>query len=409
MNTQAIRIEDYTYELPENKIAKYPLQNRSDSKLLVFNQNIREYSFNDISSLLPPNSLLLFNNTKVIQARLNFQKQTGANIEIFCLEPVEPSDIAMIFQAKEKATWKCIVGNSKKWKEGSLSRDIYVNGTEVHLSISREKNMEDTQLIQFCWNSKDVSFGDLLDAIGNIPIPPYLNRKSEAIDTFRYQTVYSNHKGSVAAPTAGLHFTDEILAQIRKNNIHTAPVTLHVGAGTFKPVKSALIGEHEMHIEHFFVDMPTLDLILKYEEDITSVGTTTVRTLESLYWLGVKLLENKNELYVNQWDAYHLPQHYNLQEAIGRLKQYLIDEKRNILESHTGILIAPGYDFKVVNRLITNFHQPNSTLLLLVSAFTKGDNWKRIYDYALTHDFRFLSYGDSSLLYRGEESTQSKY
>ncbi|MGQ1787477.1 MULTISPECIES: S-adenosylmethionine:tRNA ribosyltransferase-isomerase [unclassified Saccharicrinis] len=401
MNIQEIRIEDYTYDLPDDRIAKYPLENRSDSKLLVFNKTITEHKFNNIPSLLPQNSLLLFNNTKVIQARLKFQKETGAIIEVFCLEPVEPSDIAMIFQVKGRATWKCIVGNSKKWKEGSLSKTIVINGQVVHLTITRKEVLEDAQHIEFSWDQEDISFGDLLDAIGNTPIPPYLNRKSEEIDTLRYQTVYSNHKGSVAAPTAGLHFTDEILNKIKENNIKTAPVTLHVGAGTFKPVKSASIGDHEMHIEHFFVDMATLDLILKYEGNITSTGTTTVRTLESLYWIGVKLLQNTNELFINQWDAYSLPQHYSLQEAIGRLKQYLMDENRTILESYTGILIAPGYDFKVVDRLITNFHQPNSTLLLLVSAFTKGDNWKKIYEYALNHNFRFLSYGDSSLLFRG--------
>ena len=402
MNTQEIKIEDYSYELPDDKIAKYPLTNRSDSKLLVYNKSISEHKFEEIPALLPPNSLLLFNNTKVIQARLNFQKETGAHIEVFCLEPVEPADIAMIFQAKEKATWKCIVGNSKKWKEGSLTKTVYIDNKEVHLSITRQKVLEDAQHIEFCWDHKTVSFGDLLDAIGNIPIPPYLNRKSEDIDTFRYQTVYSNHKGSVAAPTAGLHFTDKILNQIRKNHIKTAPVTLHVGAGTFKPVKSKSIGDHEMHIEHFFVDMPTLDLILEYEGNLTCVGTTTVRTLESLYWLGVKLLENKTELFINQWDAYDLPQHYTVQEAIGRLKEHLLEENRTILASYTGILIAPGYNFKVVDRLITNFHQPNSTLLLLVSAFTKGEHWKDIYNYALNHNFRFLSYGDSSLLYRGK-------
>ncbi len=401
MQTQKIRIEEYTYDLPDNKIAKYPLENRSDSKLLVYDKDIREDKFCNIASLLPCNSLLLFNNTKVIQARLMFQKETGAKVEVFCLEPIEPADISMAFQAKQNAVWKCIVGNSKKWKDGTLNKIVNINGSEVCLSISRKEILEDAQIIAFSWNNADVTFGDLLDAMGDTPIPPYLNRKSEELDTHRYQTVYSNHKGSVAAPTAGLHFTENILSKIAANNIKTGHVTLHVGAGTFKPVKSDSIGDHEMHIEHFFVDVDTLNVILEYEGNITSTGTTTVRTLESLYWLGVKILEGSDEFFINQWDAYSLPQHYSLKEAMGGLKEYLSNLDKTTLESYTGILIAPGYEFKVIDRLITNFHQPNSTLLLLVSAFTKDDNWKKIYDYALHNDFRFLSYGDSSLLYKG--------
>ncbi|WP_075589965.1 S-adenosylmethionine:tRNA ribosyltransferase-isomerase [Labilibacter marinus] len=401
MNTKDIKIEDYTYELPDERIAKYPLENRSDSKLLVYDGKIKEDKFCHIASILPANSLLLFNNTKVIQARLMFQKATGAKVEIFCLEPIEPADISMAFQVKERAVWKCIVGNSKKWKDGSLSKEVVINNEAIEISIIRKETQEDAQLIEFSWNNGSVSFGELLDAIGNTPIPPYLKRKSEELDTKRYQTVYSNHKGSVAAPTAGLHFTDEILKEINDNNIETAHVTLHVGAGTFKPVKSEAIGDHEMHIEHFFVDINTLKLLLKYKGNITSTGTTTVRTLESLYWLGVKLLNGDSELFINQWDAYQLPQHYTLEEAINKLIDYLQQNELSILESHTGILIAPGYEFRVIDRLITNFHQPNSTLLLLISAFTKGDSWKEIYNYALDNDFRFLSYGDSSLLYKG--------
>ncbi len=401
MNTQEIRIEDYTYSLPEEKIAKYPLENRSDSKLLIYKNGITEDSFYNLPSLLPKDSLLVFNNTKVIQARILFEKKTGAKIEVFCLEPIDPSDISLAFQVTQKTTWKCIVGNSKKWKDGKLSLTVNIRNKDVLLSIERKGLSDDAQLIEFSWDISDITFGELLDAIGNTPIPPYLNRKSEQIDSLRYQTVYSNHKGSVAAPTAGLHFTKEILQQITSNNIKTAHVTLHVGAGTFKPVKSDRIGEHEMHIEHFFVDVKTLNLLLEHEGNITSTGTTTMRTLESLYWLGVKLLKGSNELFIDQWEPYELPQHYTFKESINKLKAYLVDQEKLMLESYTGIMIAPGYEFKVVDRLITNFHQPNSTLLLLVSAFIKGDKWKEIYNYALNHDFRFLSYGDSSLLYRG--------
>jgi len=395
-----IKIKDYTYTLPEEKIAKYPLSKRSDSKLLIFNKEITETTFSNIVDYLPKESLVVFNNTKVIQARLVFTKETGAKIEIFCLEPIEPSDINIAFQAKNTSTWKCIVGNSKKWKEGLLQQELTINNSRTIVKISRVDRKEDAQIIKFEWNSENISFGDILDAFGYTPIPPYLNRNSEEIDTKRYQTVYSQHKGSVAAPTAGLHFTDDIIKNLKNKGISTSNVTLHVGAGTFKPVKSETINEHEMHIEHFFVEKKTLLSILSHQGKITSTGTTSVRTLESIYWLGVKEIEQKNELYINQWDAYNLPQNYTLEESIKRLIDYMDNNNLNILESWTGILIAPGYNFKVVNQLITNFHQPNSTLLLLIAAFTKKDNWKKIYNYALNNKFRFLSYGDSSLLFR---------
>ncbi|TLX78284.1 S-adenosylmethionine:tRNA ribosyltransferase-isomerase [Labilibacter sediminis] len=401
MNIPQIYIKDYTYNLPDDRIAKYPLDNRSDSKLLIYDKEIQESNFSEIPNILPSNSLVIFNNTKVIQARLQFQKETGAKIEIFCLEPIEPRDTSIAFQVTKETTWKCIVGNSKKWKDGALSKSIIINNKTITLKIHRIETFEDSQAIKFTWDDDQISFGELLEGIGNTPIPPYLNRKSEESDTERYQTVYSTHKGSVAAPTAGLHFTPEILSELKHKNIETANVTLHVGAGTFKPVKSEAIDSHEMHIEHFFVDMETIDLILKYEGNITSTGTTTVRTLESLYWLGVKLLEENNEFFINQWDPYNLPQHHSLKDALNKLKSFLISKNKTKLESYTGVLIAPGYEFRIVNRLITNFHQPNSTLLLLISAFTKGEKWKEIYDYALKNDFRFLSYGDSSLLYKG--------
>ncbi len=401
MNKPTIQISDYNYELPEEKIAKFPVNERSESKLLIYNGSIKETTFNQIPYLIPTNSLVVFNNTKVIRARIQFQKATGAKIEIFCLEPDIPVDINLAFQAKGNCSWKCIIGNSKKWKDGKLSKQVKTGKNELTLNIEKGNSNDETQIIKFNWHNEDVSFGDIMDAIGNIPIPPYLKRKSEEIDTERYQTVYSKHKGSVAAPTAGLHFTPGILSKFTDKNIKTANITLHVGAGTFKPVKSECISDHDMHIEHFFVDYNTICLLIENEGNITSTGTTTVRTLESLYWLGVKLIEKTDDFYINQWDPYNLPQHYSFSDSLKKLKEYMEQNEKILLESYTGILIAPGYEFRVVDRLITNFHQPNSTLLLLISAFTKGDNWKKIYNYALNNNFRFLSYGDSSLLYKG--------
>ncbi len=400
MNKPNISIQDYSYNLPQDKIAKYPLENRHDSKLLIYNKSITESNFINIHKYIPADSLVVFNNTKVIQARIQFQKTTGANIEVFCLEPVEPTDLNLVFQTKSGCSWKCIVGNSKKWKSGTLSKNIILNNQNITISINREQILDDAQIIRFNWNNDNITFGDILEHIGNIPIPPYLNRDTEEIDLARYQTVYSNHKGSVAAPTAGLHFTNDILSELHKNNIQTTDVTLHVGAGTFKPVKTEMISDHEMHTEHFFVEEKTIDLLLKYENNITSTGTTTVRTLESLYWLGVKLLEGIEEFSISQWDPYNLPSHYSSNEALEKLKQHLKSKGTSVLQSFTGIMIAPGYEFKIVNRLITNFHQPNSTLLLLIAAFTKEDNWRKIYTYALENNFRFLSYGDSSLLFK---------
>ncbi len=401
MNKPNISIQEYTYQLPQEKIAKYPLQNREDSKLLIYKNNtIEENHFHNIYKYIPSDSLIVFNNTKVIQARIQFQKDTGANIEVFCLEPINPSDLNLVFQTKQSCSWKCIVGNSKKWKNGSLSKSISIDNRTITITIEREEVLYDAQIINFSWDNSEITFAEILENIGNIPIPPYLNRDTEDIDLSRYQTIYSNHKGSVAAPTAGLHFTTEVINNLSKNNIDITNVTLHVGAGTFKPVKSEKIADHEMHIEHFFVEEKTIDLLLKFEDNITSTGTTTVRTLESLYWLGVKQLENINEFYISQWDPYNLPSHHSTKNALLALKEYLQNKGTSVLQSSTGIMIAPGYNFKIVNRLITNFHQPNSTLLLLIAAFTSENNWKEIYNYALNNNFRFLSYGDSSLLFR---------
>ncbi len=403
MSKPNISIAEYNYNLPEERIAKYPLDERSDSKLLIFKDGkISESNFHQIDTFIPENSLLTFNNTKVIQARMQFQKTTGAQIEVFCLEPVEPADTNLVFQSNETCIWKCIIGNSKKWKNGILTKILSVNNDTVHLNIERLSIEADAQIIRFTWD-KNYSFSDIIETAGKIPIPPYLNRDTEEIDTNRYQTVYSNHKGSVAAPTAGLHFTQPILERLNKKHIQQSYVTLHVGAGTFKPVKTDNVSDHEMHIEHFFVELETLQNLLKFEGNVTSTGTTTVRTLESIYWLGVKLLEGIEEFYIKQWDAYKLPQHYSLKEAISALFDFLETNQRVRIESHTGIMIAPGYQFKVVDRLITNFHQPSSTLLLLIAAFTGGDNWKRIYEYALKNGFRFLSYGDSSLLFKNQK------
>ncbi len=401
MNKPNISIQEYTYQLPQEKIAKYPLQNREDSKLLIYKNNtIEENHFHNIYNYIPSDSLIVFNNTKVIQARIQFQKDTGANIEVFCLEPINPSDLNLVFQTKQSCSWKCIVGNSKKWKNGSLSKSISIDNRTITITIEREEVLYDAQIINFSWDNSEITFAEILENIGNIPIPPYLNRDTEDIDLSRYQTIYSNHKGSVAAPTAGLHFTTEVINNLSKNNIEITNVTLHVGAGTFKPVKSEKIADHEMHIEHFFVEEKTIDLLLIFEDNITSTGTTTVRTLESLYWLGVKQLENINEFHISQWDPYNLPSHHSTKNALLALKEYLQNKGTSVLQSSTGIMIAPGYNFKIVNRLITNFHQPNSTLLLLIAAFTSENNWKEIYNYALNNNFRFLSYGDSSLLFR---------
>ncbi|MDH6305254.1 S-adenosylmethionine:tRNA ribosyltransferase-isomerase [Parabacteroides sp. PF5-5] len=401
--TQQIRMEEYDYPLPDERIAKFPLPQRDESKLLLYrNGEVSESIFRNISEYLPKDSLLVFNNTRVIQARLLFRKETGASIEIFCLEPVEPHDYALVFQQKERCTWLCMVGNLKKWKEGTLCRSIQLNDTTVRLKAEKKQSFGETHLIEFSWDHPDILFADLLDAVGILPIPPYLHRETEASDLQTYQTVYSKIKGSVAAPTAGLHFTPEVLAELDARGFSREELTLHVGAGTFKPVKSETIEGHEMHTEFISVNRSTIEHIQKKASSIIAVGTTSVRTLESLYYIGVMLSANPEatteELVVNQWMPYEesnnrLP----VEEALQNVLMYLDKHKLDKLITATQIMIAPGYEFKIVKGIITNFHQPNSTLLLLVSAFVKG-KWKLIYDYALSHEFRFLSYGDSSLL-----------
>lgn len=404
METQHIHISDYTYELPDERIAKFPIAQRDHSKLLVYRHGeVSEDVFYHLPDYLPTGVLMVFNNTKVIQARIHFRKETGALIEVFLLEPAAPSDYELMFQTHGHCEWYCLVGNQKKWKEGSLRRSLEVNGVTLTLQATRLGEHGTSQHIAFDWDNDKVSFAEILDVVGELPIPPYLNRETQESDKTTYQTVYSKIKGSVAAPTAGLHFTDQVLSELDAHGIDREELTLHVGAGTFKPVKSEEIGGHEMHSEYISVRKQTLEKLLRHHASAIAVGTTSVRTLESLYYMGVKLEQNPNlteeQLHVNQWEPYQLSakQEITPEKAIQNLLDYLKRNDLNTLHTSTQIIIAPGYQYKIVKMLVTNFHQPQSTLLLLVSAFVHGD-WRKIYDYALAHEFRFLSYGDSSLL-----------
>lgn len=397
-----IHIKDYNYDLPDNKIAKYPLEERDNSQLLVYkSKTITDSRFSSITDYLPEDSLMIFNNTKVIQARLHFKKATGAQIEIFCLDPYFPHDYNLIFQTTDHCSWQCMIGNLKKWKEGILEKEVLINNETVLLKAERIQSAGNTHVIKFEWNNSQYTFVDILDAVGELPIPPYLNRDTEEKDKETYQTLYSKIKGSVAAPTAGLHFTERTFENLKKKGIQTDEVTLHVGAGTFKPVKSETINEHEMHSEFISVKRETIEHILSHKGNIIAVGTTSVRTLESLYYIGVSLEQNSNPetLKVEQWQPYNSCNTISKEKALKNILDYLDSHSINTLLADTQIMIVPGYVFKIVNGIVTNFHQPQSTLLLLVSAFIKGD-WKSIYNHALAHDYRFLSYGDSSLLLR---------
>lgn len=400
--TQQISIEDYNYSLPDERIAKFPLPKRDESKLLLYRDGkVSESVFKHITDYLPKGSLMVFNNTRVIQARLLFQRATGAQIEVFCLDPAAPHDYELIFQQTEACNWICLIGNAKKWKEPILSREITVAGQTVRLSAEKVQSYGETHQIRFSWDG-GFSFAEVLDAAGELPIPPYLHRKTEESDLKTYQTVYSKIKGSVAAPTAGLHFTPEVLADLDAKGFGREELTLHVGAGTFKPVKSETIEGHEMHTEYISVRRSTIERVMQNFGKIIAVGTTSVRTLESLYYIGVKLAVHPDatseELIVRQWMPYEdTNNRLTPTEALQNILDYLDKHQLNTLITATQIIIAPGYEFKIVKGIVTNFHQPKSTLLLLISAFVKGD-WKNIYDYALGHDFRFLSYGDSSLL-----------
>jgi len=400
MNITDINIQDYNYELNEDKIAKYPLTERENSKLLIYNKgHISQSTFINIHDLNKKGELYVFNNTKVIQARLNFKKITGANIEIFCLEPFEPTDYNLMFQATSSCKWKCIVGNLKKWKTGDLNLKIKVKNIETEITAKKISSSSDSHIIEFSWNNSELTFGEILEHNGQTPIPPYLKRKSEESDKIRYQTVYSTHKGSVAAPTAGLHFTKDVLKTLSENGIDTEFVTLHVGAGTFRPVKSESIFDHKMHTEHFSVTKELIKKLISNIGNITAVGTTTVRTLESLYVLGAKL-ENEQKLtdfHIKQWEVYKLNSKISVKKALTNIINYMNNNKLDYINASTQIIIVPGYKFKLIDKLITNFHQPKSTLLLLIAAFI-GEDWKKVYKYAIENDFRFLSYGDSSVL-----------
>ena len=405
MTIKDIQIKDFNYPLDDERIAKHPLAEREKCKLLFYqNKQIKDLHFYDIPDLLPENSMLVYNNTRVINARLRFQKPNGgATIEIFCLEPIAPRDYAQVFQTNGECRWLCFVGNSKRWKTGSLTQDVNVSGITVTISATRGQQLGNAFEIIFNWNNENVTFASLLEAIGEIPIPPYLNRKTEESDSEDYQTVYSHIEGSVAAPTAGLHFTDEVLAECDKRGITRRELTLHVGAGTFQPVKSENIGEHAMHTEFISVERSLLEELIKAEGNVVAVGTTSVRTLESLYYIGITLLENpdadENELRVKQWAPYEKEHSTSTKDALQAIIDYIDKQGLDKYIGSTQIMIAPSFKFRIIKGMITNFHQPQSTLLLLVSAFVDG-NWKEIYDYALSHDFRFLSYGDSSLLLR---------
>ena len=396
-----IRIEDYNYSLPDERIAKYPLPRRDESKLLVYRDGtVVQKHFYDLPGLLPQDCIMVFNDTRVVPARLFFRRDTGARIEIFCLEPVSPSEYALNFASTRSCTWKCVIGNAKRWKNDILSFDAG-DGSEaaaMRLKARLLGREGETGTVEFSWEG-DLPFSRVLELCGQVPIPPYLNRGTEDIDLERYQTLYAHIRGSVAAPTAGLHFTDEVLGAIAARGIDMENICLHVGAGTFLPVKSSLVSEHPMHREPFVVSLAFLKDLLESGKKVAAVGTTSVRTLESLYYAGVSCIEHGKPLDIGQWDPYTRDYSYTTQEALRALTDYLEAGGMERLEVGTRIIIVPGFRFRIVDMLVTNFHQPQSTLLLLISAFVGGD-WRTIYDYALANGFRFLSYGDSSLLYR---------
>ena len=401
-DTKHIKISDFNYPLPDERIAKFPLPVRDQSKLLVYRHGeVSQDVFTSLPSYLPSGSLMIFNNTKVIQARLHFRKETGALIEVFCLEPIQPNDYVLSFQQTRKCSWLCMIGNLKKWKEGSLSREIEVKGQTVLLTATRGECWGTSHWVDFEWDNDSLTFADILETVGELPIPPYLNRETQESDKETYQTVYSKIKGSVAAPTAGLHFTKRVLNSLKEKGIDLEELTLHVGAGTFKPVKSEEIEGHEMHTEYISVHKQTIEKLIAHHGEAIAVGTTSVRTLESLYYIGLILSQNpdasEEELHVKQWTPYENKIEMSTVESLQHILNYLNRHEMETLDTSTQIIIAPGYQYNIVKAMVTNFHQPKSTLLLLVSAFVKGD-WRAIYNYALANGFRFLSYGDSSLL-----------
>ena len=399
-----IKIEDFNYTLPDDRIAKYPLSERDASKLLLYkDRNTEECRFSDISSYLPDGSLMVFNDTKVVPARLHFQRETGAHIEIFCLEPIQPQEYVTMFDVTDRCRWKCIVGNIKRWKSDLLhlynpEGDSVVSGMDLKAELIERQG--ETSVIEFSW-SNGAPFSKVLEICGSVPIPPYLNRNTEDIDLERYQTLYAKFRGSVAAPTAGLHFTEHVLDEIKNRGIDIDNVCLHVGAGTFLPVKSSLVSEHTMHREPFVVTRSFLQKLISRKGKLIAVGTTSVRTLESLYYVGIKCIEHGQPGDVAQWEPYGREYPWSFEESITAIIEYMDRSMVESIQLGTSIIIVPGYKFKAVDILVTNFHQPQSTLLLLISAFV-GGNWKAIYDFALERGYRFLSYGDSSLLFRDQ-------
>jgi S-adenosylmethionine:tRNA ribosyltransferase-isomerase len=403
-NVAPISMEQFNYELPDARIAKYPLEQRDASKLLQWKAGtISDHAFANLPKLLPANSLLVFNNTKVIRARLYFRKETGALIEIFVLDPHTPADYALNFQQTDQCSWNCIVGNLKKWKSGVLKTEVHIGDTVLEMSAENVAESGSGRLIRFGWNNAAYTFAQVLEAAGRMPIPPYLNRDTEASDETRYQTVYSKVKGSVAAPTAGLHFTPQVFSDLELAGIKTAELTLHVGAGTFQPVKSATIDGHEMHTEHLIVDRSFIEKLVAHQGPVIAVGTTSIRTLESLFWLGNQLINEAHLksgiLKVDQWEPYRTSKVHSRHEAFEALLKSMEQNGLQQIHADTQIIIVPGYPFKVIDGMVTNFHQPQSTLLLLISAFL-GTDWKRVYDHALENGYRFLSYGDSNLYLR---------
>ena len=396
-----IDINDFNYPLPDERIAKFPLEERTSSKLLIYdNGTIAESNFRNVADHLPEGAMLVFNNTRVVRARIVMHKASGARIEVFCLEPHNPADYERAFQQRGESEWSCIVGNLKKWKEGEIGITFDYKGQEHSLRAEIVERGTREHIVRFRW-SAECSFGQLLETLGRIPIPPYLNRESEDIDNTRYQTVYARFEGSVAAPTAGLHFTPELIEGMREEGYSFEEVTLHVGAGTFLPVKDDDAAQHPMHTEHFSVTRSAVENLLKNIDNIVAVGTTSVRTLESLSALAWRIKSGGSpeaERTIGQWELYDIPEEFDGREALSILLEYMCTNGLDRLKASTQIMITPlGYRFRIVSNIITNFHQPKSTLLLLVSAYVGGD-WKRIYDYALANGFRFLSYGDSSLL-----------
>jgi S-adenosylmethionine:tRNA ribosyltransferase-isomerase len=401
-----IRIEDFAYELPEDRIAQYPLPERDASQLLVYREgSIKATVFRQLAAQLPPASLLIYNDTRVLHARLRTQLPNGRDLEIFLLDPLEPSDYQLNLSSSGPVTWKCLIGGNRRWKSGELQFQLWLNEHPITIEVRRGERFEDGSFaVRFTWDRPELSFSELLPEAGSLPIPPYLNRETEQSDLDRYQTVFARYEGSVAAPTAGLHFTPRVLADLDERSVRRAGVTLHVGAGTFRPVRSETLADHPMHEEMISVPRPTLAQLLdqlQHGRPIVAVGTTSMRTLESLYWIGLRLLNGRSletEVLVDQWEAYDVAATATAFEALQAIQQYLVERDLQALQGRTRILIAPGYRARIITALITNFHQPGSTLLLLIASIV-GDDWRKIYDFALAQDFRFLSYGDSSLLW----------